>query len=101
MWRNPNRLANLDKTSNGGQWWKRSNQCYPLSNAREAAADEQVLAISISCQARVRLDWAGAVTEYRQAGKCTHPIYWICVDALAVVEVAAEIRNWLHHGTCK
>lgn len=84
------------------RWW-RSNQCLSSSNAREAAADEESLAISITCQARVRLKWAGAVTEYRQAEKGRHPLYWICVDALALVEVVAVagIRNWLHHGTCK
>lgn len=41
------------------------------------------------------------VTEYPWPGLGAHPIYWICVDALAVAKVVAELRNWLHHGTCK
>lgn len=41
------------------------------------------------------------VTEYPWTGLGAHPIYWICVDALAVAKVVAEVRNWLHHGTCK
>lgn len=36
------------------------------------------------------------VTEYPWTGLGAHPIYWICVDALAVAKVVAEVRNWLH-----
>lgn len=44
---------------------------------------------------------SSVVTEYPSPGLGAHPIYWLCVDALAVAKVVAELRNWLHDGTCK
>lgn len=41
----------------------------------------------------------GQVTLYLWVGLDVHPIYWS--DALAVDEMAGELRNWLHRSICK
>lgn len=42
----------------------------------------------------------GTRAMVRRVGEVCTPIYWLCVNALAVSRVVMDLHDWLHHRIC-